>query len=171
MKQWIILLLLLASIPTLPGCQQEAPELKDPVTFYYQRQNLTYNSSDGVIAGETRDADGHAHEPAYLLNVYLSGPLSPEFVSPFPSKVRLLALEIQETNAILTLNRRFSELTGLDLTIACACLTMTTISLTGVETVTIQADSAMLDSARQITMDTNCFLLLDGSTAAPMQED
>ena len=171
MKKCIALLLVITSLLAAGCAREEKPDIRQPITFYYPRQTLVYNASDGVIRGEVRDMEGIDGGVEFMLNMYLSGPITPELKTPFPEHARLVSIVITDTNATLTVTRPFSTLTGLDLTVACACLTMTTISLTGVETVTIQADSALLDSAKQITMDKDCFLLLDDNTLATAKED
>ena len=63
----------------------------------------------------------------------------------------------------LTLSRGFATYSGLELTIACACITKTAISLTGVDIVRIRADQTLLNGAEYIQMDANSVLLIDQS--------
>ena len=162
MKRWICLILL--AVLLLSGCETQE-EFYAPVTFYYGNPNVTYFSEDGVIAREVREAIGHEDDYEYLLNLYLDGPETSEVKRVFPKNVELVRLEILGGTALVVLNDAAARLTGLDLTIACACLTATICDITGIHTVTIQAETQLLDGNKSITMNRNHILLLDSSIA------
>ena len=88
MKRFFCLLLCLCLF--LPGCSGEL--MKNPVTFYYPRQEYRYGAEDGVISSEQREASGHTNDLRYLLSLYLIGPSSDELVSPLPWGTRLLGV-------------------------------------------------------------------------------
>ena len=70
----------------------------------------------------------------------------------------------QENGTVyVTLSPEITLLTGVDLTMACGCLTLTILSLTEAQQVQIRSVSGLLDGQRSITMDKNTLLLLDGA--------
>ena len=166
MKRAISLFLIFVWILCLAGCAAEKVEIQDSVRFYYPRSKATYGSADSVITWEEREAAGHMEDYEYLVALYLKGPETESLSRTFPMNVTIKDLHIIGDTAQVILNDHASRLTGLDLTIACACLAATVSELTGVHSVTIQAESALLDGNPAITMDRDQILLLDESAAA-----
>lgn len=163
MKRGICILLALALL-SLTGCANDTGRFQEPVSFYYVREEFTYGTADGVIAGEIREAAGLSGDRRQLLNRYLEGPDSAELISPFPAGVRVVELKAEESRLTVVVSDAFAQLTGLDLTVACACLTKTAIGITGCTVVTIQAETAMLDGSKSVTMDEASLFLLDTSS-------
>lgn len=154
----VILLVMLV----LTGCGTKGETFTEPVNFYYMTADITYFTAEGVIAPEVREADGQRQDYAYLLKMYLHGPESRELKNAFPLNTTLIQLELLENAAVVTLSDQSTKLTGVDLTIACACLTATVCDMTGVTSVTIQAETQLLDGSQSITMSKEDVLLLDG---------
>ena len=165
MKRTISLFLIFTIALCLFGCARHTAELQNPVRFYYPRSNPTYGAADSVIAWEEQEAAGHTEDYLYLLRQYMKGPKSDALSRTFPRSVVIKDLQINGGNATVLLNDYASLLSGLDLTMACACLTATVCELTGVSRVTIQAEDALLDGNSAITMDRSHILLLDESAA------
>lgn len=161
MKRSLCMILIFAFCFTFFGCQQDQPKLQSPVNFYYPRLEPTHGSADSLIAPVPTEGSGYADDPTGLLNLYLLGPSDESFVSPFPSGTVLLSLSVTEDTIHLQLNKSFAQLTGIDLTLACACLTLTVIELTDAEYVSITAENTTLDGSAQIIMDRSCLTLLD----------
>ena len=165
MRKLLSILLCLALLLPILGCTEENQPEK-PVNFYYRRAEIAYKDDSGVIAAEQRESAGHEGDIRYLLFAYFDGPLSDQFRQVFPENLSVISLHYAENTAKITLSFHLAQLSGMDLTIACACLTMTIIELTGVESVQISAAGALLDEYQSITMDKDCFLLLDSSKDA-----
>lgn len=161
MKRILCLLLTLAVCCGLCACRQEAPKIQEPVQFYYRRTVPVYGTADGIIAPVTVEGAGRLEKPEELLNEYLRGTAQEDFEQTFPVATKLLSLTIDGDTAVLRLNPSIAGLSGMDLTIACACLTLTTIALTGVTTVRINAGNVSLDGAEEIVMDRGCLTMLD----------
>lgn len=156
MKRFVCILLSLCLL--LPGCSQE--RIKESVTFYYPRREYRYDSADGVIAGEQREASGHEGDLHYLLTLYLMGPSNEELVSPLPRGTQLLQALQQDSAVTLELTDTAQTMTDMEFTLACACLTLTSLSITGGEKVTVTSGS------RTVTMNRDSLTLFDDSTAA-----
>lgn len=161
MKRFLSLTLALGLL-CLAGCRQEAPESQG-TAFYYCVAQREYTTGSTALSAEyrsgvPRDALTEA------LDLYLAGPVSSELRSPFPEGLKMVGAYQEGSTVYLTLSPELTDLTGLELTLACGCLTLTTLALTGAEQVQIRAVSGLLDGQRAITMDKNTLLLLDTAT-------
>lgn len=163
MKRIVCLILVISWALCLLACTQQEDAIQDPVRFYYPRSKITYGNADSVIAWEEQEAAGHRDDYMYLLRQYLKGPVSDSLSRTFPRSVMLKDLQITGGTAHVVLNDYAALVTGLDLTMACACLTATITELTGVQRVTIRAEHTLLDGNPSITMDRDHLLLLDES--------
>lgn len=164
MKRMTALLIILAIVFPLRACSVKEEMSQDQVCFYYCHTKFSYDGTAGsVISPETREAAGHRNDLSYLLSLYLRGPEDPAFTSPFPSGVTLVDV-LQDGNTLhITLNNKFADLSGLDLAIACACLTKTCLGLGDIDSVCIYAEDALLNGEHFIEMNADSLLLLDDS--------
>lgn len=169
MKRFIIFHLTAALLFGLCACQPENPPPRQPVNFYYRNTEITYGSDSGVISAQVSEGAGYT-DPIDLLNKYLKGPSDSTHDATFPASTKILDMTVQGDTAYLKMNTSLARLTGIDLTIACACITMTTIELTGVTTVTISANGETLDGSDFITMDRSKLMLLDVYTPEATEE-
>lgn len=163
MKKWLcIFLALILCLPML-GCKPEPNDIEDPVNFYYRRSadGIAYGQADGVIAPEIREALEHRDDPAYLINLYLRGPAGTGFNRTFPKGVELVKLTVEDGTAFVTVSDFFSTLAGMDLTLACACLTLTVCELTGAQKLTVSTPNTLLDGNRTVTMTPEDILFRD----------
>ena len=150
----IVLLCLFVS-----GCAENSTT--GTTTFYYCNERLEYGFNTSAIDSEQRKEviDPLAYEA--LLNLYLSGPKSSNLKSPFPSGTQLISIDIEQGRACLVLSNEFSELTGVDLSLACACLALTASDITQCVKVEISVENALLDNRQKILMDTSTLQMSD----------
>lgn len=167
-----ILISLIVATILLSGCNTTAEKVNDPVNFYYCTKSIAYNSADGVISHEVREAAELRDEHMDLLHVYLQGPTSEHLASPFPNDTDIMSVEVLNGVCSVTLTEHFAVLTGIDLTVACTCLSMTVMELTGTQIVEIKSFQNELDGQKSITMNRDNLLFMDNSTAqtVPAQE-
>ena len=170
MKRLTAFLLLFLMLFSLCACSQEK-EIVYPVTYHYLRSPLpgdeiSHGAADSVIATDVRDGNGYQNDYTYLLDIYLLGPLDRNCRSPFPVGTNLKNLSLENGAATILLSDDFAELSGIDLTLACSCLTLTVMDMTGVESVTIRAEDSLLDGKESITMDASMLILVDHATPA-----
>lgn len=165
MKRTFAIAVLICMIIACTGCRNEPEQPLSTVTVYYKATNVSYGTAEGVILPYQLDAADHENDTAYLLNAYFANILSDDYDATFPRSTRLISLERDGLTAKITLNDEFASLTGLKLSIACACLTQTVISLTGCQEVIISAEHAQLDGRNFITLSRDSYLLLDESGA------
>lgn len=159
MKRLLILLLCTAAL--LAGCGTDQPKPENPVSFFYPRIEYTFGQADSVIAAESREGGNYKAEPEALLNIYLQGPVSSELRNPFPFGSGITELRQEEAVLQLVMNRKFSELSGIELTLACCCLTKTCLTVTECSTVQIIMEDLTSETQRIITMDSQSLLLID----------
>ena len=164
MRKISAILLIFAAIVALCSCASDEIEFVSPVKFYYQRRELTYGTDDGVISFEMFEANGHREDHRYLLEQYLNGPSSDELVQVIPRNTAVTGFRLEDGEAYLELSGNFAALEGIDLTIACACLTKTVSAMTGADTLHISAGGEPLDGGTVITMNIADVLLADVST-------
>lgn len=157
-----ILPLILAALLLFSACAPATSEINQPVAFHYLRQTFDYDTPDGVIAAEIRESADCADENE-ILQRYFRGPEDPTLLPPFPTATELVTLQMQDSTVIITLTDNFSTLTGMDLTLACACITKTVIGITGTQQVTIQAQTQPIGGQTAITMTLEYLLVLDNS--------
>ena len=159
-----ILPLILAALIFLSGCNLSAERMKEPVTFYYVRSGFATDMSQ-VIGTEQREASGHRGDLSYLLALYLIGPSQEGLATPLPKGTRIITVEDRAGGIQLKLSDTEEAMTDAEFSLACACLSLTSMDLTGAERVTI------LSGNRTVTMTRENLELYDsGSTAAAMEE-
>ncbi len=161
MKRIVCLLLMFCLL--FAGCQYQETKMQAPGNFYYLRTE----GAQAVIGSESRETFGHEGDFFYLLAQYLHGPQSDSLRSILPSGTALMEAEVEGDLLTLTFSDDLARLTGLDLTLGCACLTLTCLDLFPVEQVRIQAQEETLDGERYIQMDESCLVLVDQSAQTP----
>lgn len=164
MKKLLISILLFCLVLPCIACSRQE-RIERPVAYYYCRAELSYDGAGSVITSEQRESAGHEEDLSYLINQYLLGPNSVELLQTFPLGTKLVSMGMKDTEAELILSDAFAKLSGMDLTIACACITMTVTELTGAETVHIRTESELLNNMQKITMTKDDLLLFDSSAA------
>ena len=167
MKLLKLLISVILILTTLPACSNSSQDIVSPVNFYYLAENIRYDNPTGVLMADVREAKGHEEDYVYLIEKYLSGPETPECVSPFPEGLQLESLNILTGKVSIVLSTQFAELTGHKLTLACSCLAKTLLEMTGVNAVTISAKGATLNGELSVTFTKNDFILTDDNEYIP----
>lgn len=167
MKKFLSFLLAIALCLPLLACAKESVRIQEPVSFYYRRRELAYGEENSVILSENREAAGYSSAPDHLLKEYLAGPISEDLTQTFPYGTTLIHYTADSTKATITVSSHLANLSGMDLTIACACLTLTVMELLDVEIVEIRAKDALLNDAESIILDRESLLFLDDSATKP----
>lgn len=159
MKRTIALITVVFLLTSLFGCKQTGSvrEPKEPVNFYYCNRADEHSHTEALISPELREALGHTNDHEYLLSLYLNGPLSYQYVSPFPRGVALHAFSFDNGVADITLSNQITQLTDFDATLAFACLTLTVKDLTGADSITIRAKDGLINDSASITLSPDLF--------------
>ncbi len=159
MKSLRVLISLLLVLALFSGCAQTGvvQKPKEPVNFYYCTRSEEHSQVDALILPEAREALGHTDDPQYLISLYLNGPLSYQYVSPFPHGVTLHAFSVNDGTADVTLSSQITQLTDFEATLAFACLTLTVKELTGTDRVTIRSQNGLINDNPSITLSPEQF--------------
>ena len=182
MKRLLALLLVLLA---LTACAQE-PEQPSPDDYtLYFAANLGESAGGDAIRSDTLNVpDSAAMDTAELaetlVRALLREPEDGALRSPFPSGTALQKLRVARGRALVDLSEQYGKLSGIDLSIADACLTLTLTQLRGVYAVRITADGrelpyretqlltaadALLSSGEDVTRPINVMLyFLDAET-------
>lgn len=161
MKRLVSLLVVLL---ILTGCGFSQTSVKEPVTFYYPRAAFAYQTENGVIGKEVREASGHVDDLSLLLSLYFSGPTDSGLLSPFPAGTKVIQITETEGTLTLQLTDTAQTLTDAQFSLACACLSLTAIGITGEDSVCITSGN------RTLTTTPETLLLFDESILGAMTE-
>ena len=165
MKKTLILLLVLLLVTTLWGCEIGQSITDDPVNFYYPWSDLEammkQNPHCTVVGSELHEISGNRDSLAYVLSLYFLGPQDSALTSPFPKNTALLSVQEQAGRLTLTLSSNFSQLKGIDLTIACTCLAKTCLDLTDADSIYIRSEVENPQDSVSFTITRKNLLLSD----------
>lgn len=164
MKRFLAFVLVCALLLCCTACTGKKETLTKPVAFYYCTTEVVYDGKTGIIAAEQRESSQFGDDMTALLNAYLQGPISESFQSPFPENVQIVTFSMSGPTILAVLSKEFSQLSGLDLIIACACLSRTIFDLAEQNCIQIAAFDSQLDGQTYITIDRDSMFLVDDPT-------
>ena len=164
MKKLISFLLAGFLVLSLSGCVKGPKDSQ--VAFYYRRAEFDYGTPDGIMARELHDVSGHTDDLRYLLALYLQGPSDQELVLPFPDGTILVDMLQEESTVTVTLFSPSTQLSDIDLNIACVCLAETCFAISDAQQVHIQSLASISGKAVDTTI-TRGNILLPGYEILP----
>ena len=167
MKKSLCFFLVCLLILPLVGCREEQKNMISPVKHYYCKQNIAYGTEGGIFDYEERESYGYEDNTFYLISRYLRGPESSGLSQTFPNYTRLIRCYVEENAVSLHISNEIADLSGIELTMACVAMTMTVYEITGIETVTIRAESQLLDGKEELTFRYSDFVYLDEAWMIP----
>ena len=140
-KRLLTLLPAALALAALWGC---GPGGEGPVDGAYQIWFSALNDRNALEAVDCELVQLPEDRPPVeaLMDELLAGPETPGLSSPFPAGTRLLGWELEDGALRLDLSERYADLTGVDLTVADACLALTLTQLPQVETVYVTAEGS-----------------------------
>lgn len=161
MKRLICVILILALTAGLTGCRTE--NLRSPTRFYYYRGNPVFAGTDGIISPETRELAGMETDLDAILELYFQGPVSRELESLIPDGCPVPQWDQEGDTLRLHFTEDLATLSGVELTIAAACLTRTFLELTGCSTLILTADGSRLNGETAMVLTLDGLILRDDS--------
>ena len=161
MKRILACLLIFCLLLPFAGCAK--PQFQTPGSFYYRRTEITYGSIDGVIAPEIRELARIDGDIDAILAEYLKGPQSFGLESPFPRDTKVEQWSLDNGTLVLTMSQSFAAISGVELTIACACMTRTMLGLLDITQVQFQVPEGLLGGERLLTYSDGLLSLSDDS--------
>lgn len=173
MKRTICLLMCIAALLSICGCQEDDASFY--LRFYYPRQNYGYNTQEQRFYQESAMEELREDIPyrssQQVIEAYLKGPLNPELINPFPDGTELVALSVEGKTMSMILSDHFADLTGIHLIIACSCLAKTGMVLTNTTQVRIVCQGALLDGQIMIVINADGVIFDDITTIAQPQQE
>lgn len=158
MKRAVILLLVLSILLSAAGCgQQQKPY---PIHLYYRTGSVSH--SDGLIGYEPLE-DHISRSVVDISERYFQGPESEDLSSPFPRGTTFVSARMQDRTLKITVSSQLAELSGMNLTLALSCISMTFTQLAQIDAVEISAEDALLGGQESVLIEDGSILLEDNS--------
>ena len=161
MKRLTAILLMIALSAGLFGCT--AQELRSPTSFYYYRSDPVFAGTDGVISPELRVLAGTEDDLDAILELYFRGPNSRELENLIPESCPVPQWTIDGDTLHLHFSQELADLSGVELTLASACLTRTFLELTHCQTLILTAEGRLLNGEASMTLTLESLNLRDDS--------
>ena len=130
MKRFTLILLTITLIFGCFGCRKNDVQLQKPAKFYYRNEEINYGTEDGLIDYELQETSHIGTDLYQLILQYQKGPLSETLVNPLPQDVNITAVENYGGVITVSTDTSFQQLSGIDRSIACACISMTLLDYT-----------------------------------------
>ena len=138
-----------AALLLLAGCafvaaREDAPS-EGAYRVYYSA--MRDEEAGAAVGWVWRVPPGSGETAPALMAALLARPEEPGLSSPFPAGVRLLSWSLEEGQLRLDLSEQYGNLSGVDLTLADLCITLTFCQLEEVESVyiTVEVINSMLN--------------------------
>lgn len=152
MKRRLSLLLAAALLLTAVSCAAPETAAQEGYALYYLTDTELHQGGDAIAAEycalELPEDPARAAER--LLERYWQGPQSEDLTSPLPAGLQLLSVEEQAGRLTLDVSGQYGALSGVELTLADSCLTLTLTQLSGIYSVTVLVRGRALEyRARQ----------------------
>ncbi|MEQ2456853.1 GerMN domain-containing protein [Flavonifractor hominis] len=144
MKRAGLLVLTLCMLTQAGGCAKPASVGSSGTSYSIYYSALGDENAESAVACETRLLREEEDQVSALMQALLSPPENQTLASPFPDGVRLLDWDLADGQLHLDLSEQFGGLTGVDLTVADACLALTFCQLEEVESVYVTVEGREL---------------------------
>lgn len=159
MKRIISMLIIVALLLAFYGCENNADSVEQPASFYY----LLKNAENSIFEAEVREIKPFSNDYLSIANHYFNGPISDAYVNVFPAGLQAILLECNDTKLDITVSDELSNLSYVEQSIACACMGMTFLELTGCETIEIRLENHTFNGKTSIILGLEDLYLLDST--------
>ena len=163
MKRCILLLLCLL---LLTGCSTDREEMVRPVRFYYGYRNAQsgdYGAESGALGWELRDLGAELMSMQEVLQLYLQGPEDTQLRTPFPKGLLVEQVAVEDAVLVVSFDGDLQSLTGVDRTLAAACLVQTMTQFSGIDAVSVTCEGEPIWTDLQ---SSDRYLLLDDTATS-----
>ena len=142
MRKWMAAAAALLLLLTACALPQE-PTAEEGYLIYYLAQMDEARGGD-LIRGSYEQLDlaedaSLTEQARAVVQQLISGPEEDSLRSPLPDNISLLSLTVQDRRAEVDLSEGFARLSGIELTLADYCLTLSLTALEGISAVSITA--------------------------------
>lgn len=147
-KRALTAALLILTALLIAACAQDNLSEESNYQLYYTTQTETARGADaiGECPLEIEDEQNLTTQELAqtLLEALLLPPEDPRLTSPFPSGTQLQEVTVSGRRANVSLTAHYARLSGVDLSLADYCITLTLTQLDGINAVTITANGREL---------------------------
>ena len=143
MKRRFFAVVLLLSALTLAACAQKEQAPQGNYRLYLVSQSETARGADAIVECPVEIADEGCDTQTLaqkLIGALLQGDADGRYLSPFPGGTQLQELSVSGKRACVDFTANYGRLSGIDLSLADYCVTLTLTQLDGVNAVTITAN-------------------------------
>lgn len=163
-------LCLLLVLLLLGGCAAAGQEeMVNPIGFYLRAEadGGDYDSRTGALRAQTVDLGRSDITIEEILTRYLAYAERSGAPSPFPAGLRVSSLSLEDGILMLRFNEAFSSLSGVQLTLCAAALTLTLTQIDGVDGISIRSTGSILSEDWEDVFTPDDFLFTDASSEHP----
>ena len=168
MKRMTVLFLIISLLSVaLAACTSPAAptgQMLNPADLYYRNAEIGYGAQDGILGVQTVDLGQSAPELDRFLQEYLDGPTEQTLESPFPKNTVVQSVTAANNTVTVLLGGAYAELSGIQATVADACLAKTLLSYTGAEKVLLTVADTAGQTLRSRKIAQSDILLFDDSS-------
>ena len=137
------------------------------IDFYYCQTDSRFDNPTGALASEHVDLGSTEITLAEILARYFEGPQTDTLQSIFPENTACTSVTVDDGVLTLDMNEAYASLTGVERTLAAACLTMTMEQIEFVDAVQIRTPAGIVTSQTPAKLSTDSYLLQDMSWLYP----
>lgn len=158
----------------LLGCAPQtdlAAQMQLPFDFYYRTVETDFNSENGVVCPQTRDLK-RAQLPSLseLFELYMQGPEGEELILPIPKDAKLNSVDRKQGLVEFHFSEEYLTASGIELSIADACLAKTAFQLENVIRVRILVEDSGNHILRDTSLEKNDIVLFDDGSVSDRRE-
>ena len=168
-KRWIDLFCAVILLLTACAVVKEPQEnMEQPVRFYYcfDRNDETYGGETGAMGWEWRDLGPERLTALEILEQYLQGPKSQKLTTPYPPELTVEGVLLENGLLTVNLSEEALELTGVERTLAAACLVYTMTQFSDITALRLTAGEAPLTGVWGETLELSDFLPADDTATS-----
>ena len=143
-----------ALLVLLCACAPQKPESQEGIDLYFAVNDPQPGGQ--AVGCEHRTLSNTAEPVEELLLLLFSGPTEESgLIPPFPNGVTVLSWRQEEGRLTVDLSEQYGDLSGIDLTIANSCLTLTLCQLESVDcvSVTVKGNTLFYQTTQQLDPD------------------
>jgi len=139
----------------------------EPYSVWFTAAQASAGGS--ALGWEQRDLPPDRDGVEGLFELLLSGPDSPDLTSPFPAGTALRSWHVEDGAAAVDLSEAYNSLSGVELSLADACITLTLCQLEGIDEVYLTVEGKPRPFRDQVLSPDG--LLLTNGPDAPRETD
>ena len=171
MKRCLFILLALLLLIGCSAPTDSTVQMQLPFDFYYRTVKTDFNSENGLICPQTWDL-GSTQLPSLteLFALYMQGPEGTDLILPIPKDAKLTAVTRRQGLVEFHFSEEYLTASGIELSIADACLAKTAFQLENVIRVRILVEGSGSEPLRDTTLEKNDIVLFDDGNVSDRRD-